>query len=346
MRGKKYYSEAEYAVNGNRYIGDTIPKHCVLNWLDKYDDSTGNVVCRWTVDKALKLIAGISPQGFLSGTLAWESVYSWCFREYPAADDERLVVDKMRDIVDAFLRAVDKSERIEHRKDRVRLYCMYGERFRLNIRRESELTLDDVLGKDFNLKTYQRFAEEYVFDNTGLGLDVPIFGLFHDEKAESITGKTAAEKIDADIEERLLLLLEPDEMDAKEGLAAPQKPNDENDFAGLEIVPGVTVADIRAMLDKDSPAYCPRLLAAVMTKIEIMPREEKDAKGFTELPVTKESQYKKAVAEESLKHLRSVGVFSCTDGSKKPDPAKEDILNVCRILWRTRDGQNGHPKNQ
>ena len=175
---------------------------------------------------------------------------------------------------------------------------------------------------------------------------MPVFGLFHDEKAEGITGKTVAEKIDADIEERLRLLLEPDEMDAKEGVAASQKPNDENDFAGLEIVPGVTVADLRAMLDSSSPMYCPRLLAAILTKIEIMPREEKDSKGFTELPVTKESKYKKTVAEESVKHLTSVGVFSCNDGSKNPAPAKEDSLNVCRILWRTLDGQNGHPKKQ
>lgn len=136
-----------------------------------------------------------------------------------------------------------------------------------------------------------------------------------------------------------------DEADERQG-AQPLAEDQVSDISCEEIVPGVTVDAIRAMLNKDSPAYCPRLLAAVMTKIAIMPREEKDAQGFTELPAAKESAYKNAVEKESIEHLRSVGVFSCTDGSKNPDPAKGDIASVCRILWRTLDGNNGRPKNQ
>ena len=134
-----------------------------------------------------------------------------------------------------------------------------------------------------------------------------------------------------------------DEVDERQG-AQPLTKDQVSDIRREEIVPGVTVDAIRAMLNKDSPAYCPRLLAAVMTKIAIMPREEKDAQGFTELPAAKESAYKNAVAEESVEHLRSVGVVSCTDGSKNPDPAKEDIASVCRILWRTPGGKPGRPK--
>lgn len=136
-----------------------------------------------------------------------------------------------------------------------------------------------------------------------------------------------------------------DEADERQG-AQPLAEDQVSGTSVEEIVPGVTVDAIRAMLNKDSPAYCPRLLAAVMTKIAIMPREREDAQGFAELPAVKESVYKKAVEEESVEHLRSVGVVSCTDGSKDPDPAKEDIASVCRILWRTLDGKPGRPKNQ
>lgn len=136
-----------------------------------------------------------------------------------------------------------------------------------------------------------------------------------------------------------------DEADERQG-AQPLAEDQVSGTSVKEIVPGVTVDDIRAMLDKDSPAYCPRLLAAVMTKIAIMPREEKDAQGFAELPAVKESAYKNAVEKESAKHLKSVGVVSCNDGGKNRDPAKGDIASVCRILWRTLDGKNGRPKNQ
>lgn len=135
---------------------------------------------------------------------------------------------------------------------------------------------------------------------------------------------------------------EVDERQTEKPLAEDQV----SDTSVEEIVPGVTVDAIRAMLNKDSPAYCPRLLAAVMTKIAIMPREEKDAQGFAELPAVKESAYKNAVEKEAAEHLRSVGVVSCNDGGKNPDPAKGDIASVCRILWRTLDGKIGRPKNQ
>ena len=41
----------------------------------------------------------------------------------------------------------------------------------------------------------------------------------------------------------------------------------------MEVVPGVTVGNLRAMIDEKSSAYCPRLLAAIQTKIALMPRE-------------------------------------------------------------------------
>ena len=122
MRGEKYFLDAESAVDGNGYIGDTIPKRCVLDWLDKYDGSTGKAVCPWTVEEALKLIAGISP----AETSSWEHAYSWCDSGDSAGDEEK-VAKRLGAIVDAFEDALSGSERTELRKPSCSFYCLFGE---------------------------------------------------------------------------------------------------------------------------------------------------------------------------------------------------------------------------
>lgn len=125
----------------------------------------------------------------------------------------------------------------------------------------------------------------------------------------------------------------------------PSKPEELPGNGGMEVVPGVTVSDLRSMLDCNSPMYCPRLLAAILTKIEVMPDEKKDKDGFIRLPPVKESDYKNEVGKVALKRLESLGVVNCVDGSRKPSPAKGDASAVARVLWRTLDGKNGRPKN-
>ena len=146
----------------------------------------------------------------------------------------------------------------------------------------------------------------------------------------------AAEVCEADIE--------VDNVPPPEELS-PLKTEELPDIGCMEVVPGVAVSDLRAMLDCNSPMYCPRLLAAILTKIEIMPDEKKDKDGIVRLHPNKESLYNAEVKRKAMELLESLGVVSCTDKSRDPSPAKGDAIAVSRVLWRTLDGKNGRPKN-
>lgn len=105
----------------------------------------------------------------------------------------------------------------------------------------------------------------------------------------------------------------------------------------LEIIPGVTVGDMRRMLDEKSPAYCPRLLAAIKTKIGLMPREQE--------VLTQESVYGRFARRESVRFLKELGVVNTKDKSKDPAPATEDEKAVARILGREKARTQGRPNN-
>lgn len=104
---------------------------------------------------------------------------------------------------------------------------------------------------------------------------------------------------------------------------------------GDEIAEGVTVADIRAMIDPKAPTYCPRFLASILTKKELMPYEAKS-----------EDIYKRIAKERSKKYLRKLGVINGNEKNKfdNPEPSKEDQKAVARILCRTPDYGNGRPR--
>ena len=156
-------------------------------------------------------------------------------------------------------------------------------------------------------------------------------------KAEEATeADEAAEVCEADIE--------VDNVPPAKELS-PLKTEELPDIGCMEVVPGVAVSDLRAMLDCNSPMYCPRLLAAILTKIEIMPDEKKDKDGIVRLHPNKESLYNAEVKRKAMELLESLGVVSCTDKSRDPSPAKGDAIAVSRVLWRTLDGKNGRPKN-
>lgn len=102
----------------------------------------------------------------------------------------------------------------------------------------------------------------------------------------------------------------------------------------MEVVPGVTVGNLRAMIDEKSSAYCPRLLAAIQTKIALMPRES---------VLRNDTVYERYAKTESVSRLKALGVVNPKDKSRNPDPADLDVNAVARILCRKHKKKEGHP---
>lgn len=102
----------------------------------------------------------------------------------------------------------------------------------------------------------------------------------------------------------------------------------------MEVVPGVTVGNLRAMIDEKSSAYCPRLLAAIQTKIALMPRES---------ILRNDTVYERYAKTESVSRLKALGVVNPKDKSRNPDPADLDVNAVARILCRKHKKKEGHP---
>ena len=100
-----------------------------------------------------------------------------------------------------------------------------------------------------------------------------------------------------------------------------------------EIVPGITVSDVRAMIEANSPAYCPRLLAAIQTKKDLMPNEAL---------MRNESAYNRMAKKKAIPILKELGVENPKD---KGRPADLDVNAVVRVLCRTRKKLEGRPKN-
>lgn len=103
---------------------------------------------------------------------------------------------------------------------------------------------------------------------------------------------------------------------------------------GMEVVPGVTVGNLRAMIDEKSSAYCPRLLADIQTKIALMPRES---------VLRNDTVYERYAKTESVSRLKALGVVNPKDKSRNPDPADLDVNAVARILCRKHKKKEGHP---
>lgn len=102
----------------------------------------------------------------------------------------------------------------------------------------------------------------------------------------------------------------------------------------MEVVPGITVGNLRAMIDEKSSAYCPRLLAAIQTKIALMPRES---------VLRNDTVYERYAKTESVSRLKALGVVNPKDKSRNPDPADLDVNAVARILCRKHKKKEGHP---
>lgn len=120
----------------------------------------------------------------------------------------------------------------------------------------------------------------------------------------------------------------------KPPLVRDDVPTNEGD---IEIVEGLTVKDLRDMLDPHKKTYCPRLLAAIKTKKDLMPRET------TTLKI--ETVYGRYAKDESKRYLKLLGVVNTKDKSKNPDPADLDQKAVARILCRVCKKDEGRPEN-
>lgn len=102
----------------------------------------------------------------------------------------------------------------------------------------------------------------------------------------------------------------------------------------MEVIPGVTVGNLRVMIDEKSSAYRPRLLAAIQTKIALMPRES---------VLRNDTVYERYAKTESVSRLKALGVVNPKDKSRNPDPADLDVNAVARILCRKHKKKEGHP---
>ena len=125
----------------------------------------------------------------------------------------------------------------------------------------------------FPVSAYYSFALRYVFPVSGMGADVPVFGVFHDCDKELSTGEFdlledgfytcddlyTPEEIKRAIKQGLPSDVEH-ESRAKTETPKIEPLAVENDGVICE---GLTVADIRRLADKDNPCHAPELFEAL-----------------------------------------------------------------------------------
>lgn len=163
--------------------------------------------------------------------------------------------------------------------------------------------------------------------------DVP----FPDDEASISTVVTIAPPLPADSMKPSPVSSAPSLSDESREVEPPEDEGGNVAPDDMEIVPGVSVGNIRTMIDPESSVYCPRLLAAIKTKIFLMPREAST--------LTRETVYARYAREESVRFLKELGVVSSKDKSKNPEPADLDKNAVGRILSRAHKNKDGRPGN-
>lgn len=112
------------------------------------------------------------------------------------------------------------------------------------------------------------------------------------------------------------------------------------DISGEEIAQGIPVELMRGLLDPNDDRYCPKLLAAVLVKQRIIPRENERLGG---LPRTQKKRYEEACQRVAELVLKDMGIF---DPNKQEQRivSESDKRAVARIL--DRDGRKtGRPKS-
>lgn len=100
------------------------------------------------------------------------------------------------------------------------------------------------------------------------------------------------------------------------------------------VVDGITVKDLRDMLDADSPFYTPRILALLRTRKALIPKEVKDEKGFSELNTFEKKE--QACSKEAEKQLEHLGIVKPNENTPKTE-----LNSIARVICGIKSGDHG-----
>ena len=118
----------------------------------------------------------------------------------------------------------------------------------------------------------------------------------------------------------------------------------------IEIIEGVTVADIKALLDEknEGTTFCPRLLAAIRVELELnaMRAQVKAPNNFTFVYRKSEDDCRKELIE---KHCKTLKIFNCNDSdalkqSGRRTVTPQDKKPIERVLMHEREAKTGRTK--
>ena len=135
-----------------------------------------------------------------------------------------------------------------------------------------------------------------------------------------------------------------DSGDCKGELALPIAPNMSD---GIEVVSGVTLGQLRGLLDEknEGTTFCPRLLAAIRAELELnaMRVQVKEPNTFTMTHGKDEKACLKRLIEQQCRELR---IFNCNDSdvqkrSGNRTITSQDTAPIERILRHEREAKNG-----
>lgn len=155
----------------------------------------------------------------------------------------------------------------------------------------------------FPLEAFEPFAREEVFN--GLSVDVPIFGLFH-EPDRSNVGTLPTNLAPVPIEQRA---------EAKD----------------MEIIPGITVNQIKSFVDSNSADYRPRLDVLIRVLIQLAGKPEGTI------------SYLAALNTQCEALLKSQGIGTKINETAPIEVAKGDIDAIKRILSKNKTTKGGRP---
>ena len=291
LRGEAYFLAAEVENNNG---GKLLTKQAALNWLQKYIELHGDrPASPWFVSRALNLLAGIRPEIDINTEVD---------PAFPIDEGDLKLREARREASQALALVLNECEDVKHRKGSIRFFEFEFFRFALRIKSDVDLLkpeqyLVEIENETLPLRLYLKVGA-VLFSHEYFSRDVPLFGLFHDFVKEK-EGKAVYERIDGKISERLrdslikehyreaerhdmvpwdmpdydpVPYVEPvfscqiDLVDKEQLVSLPL--NSVPSFSkvagdDLEIVPDVTVGNVRALFDRNGDRYSAELAAAV-----------------------------------------------------------------------------------
>lgn len=127
-------------------------------------------------------------------------------------------------------------------------------------------------------------------------------------------------------------------------------PNVPTLFDGTEVVRGITVGQLRGLLDEknEGTTFCPRLLASIRVELELnaMRAQVKAPNNFTFVYRKSEGDCRKELIEKHCKELR---IFNCKDSDAKKRSGNRtvtplDTNAITRVLAHGRELNDGRKK--